>query len=135
MIKLYKKYEEIINYLIIGGLTTLVSLVVYYLCVYTFLNPDNVVELQIANVISWIFAALFAYFCSRIFVFKSNSVNVVKEFITFVSSRVVTLLLDMFMMFLLVSLLSYNDKISKLIVQIVVIVLNYIFSKVFVFKK
>ena len=52
---LYLKYKEIINYLIFGVLTTVVSLVTYYICVYTFINPEEAVQLQIANVISWFF--------------------------------------------------------------------------------
>ena len=69
---LYFKYKEIINYLIVGGLTTVVSLVTYYLCVLTFLDPGHPVQLQIANVISWIFAVTFAYFTNRKYVFESK---------------------------------------------------------------
>ena len=135
IISLYKKYEEIINYLIVGELTTVVSLVTYYACVLTFLNPKDALELQIANVISWIISVSFAYITNRNFVFKSKSKNVLKEIGSFVSARVITLLLDMFIMFLMVTLMGINDKISKIIVQIVVIILNYVFSKLFVFKK
>ena len=132
---LYKKYEEIINYLIIGGLTTVIGLVSYYACVYTFLDPNNAIELQIANIISWICAVTFAYITNRIFVFKSKSKKLFKEITSFVAARLVTLFLDMGLMFLFVTLLSFNDKIIKLIVQILVIILNYVFSKIFVFKK
>lgn len=135
IINLYKKYEEIINYLIVGGLTTVVSLVTYYACVLTILNPKDALELQIANIISWVVSVSFAYITNRIFVFKSKSKNILKEITSFVSARVITLLLDMFIMFLMVTLMGINDKISKIIVQVVVIVLNYIFSKLFVFKK
>lgn len=135
IIELYKKYEEIINYLIIGVLTTVVSLVTYYACVYTFLDPKDAIELQIANVISWILAVAFAYITNRIFVFKSKSKQILKEITSFVSARVLTLLIDMFIMFIMVTTLHINDKISKLVVQVVVIVLNYILSKLFVFKK
>lgn len=132
---LYKKYEEIINYLIIGGLTTVVSLGVYYLCVLTVLDPNNSIELQIANIISWIFAVTFAYFTNRIFVFKSKNEKKLKEAISFYLSRVTTLLIDMGIMFIFVSCLEFNDKIVKLIVQVIVIVANYILSKLIVFKK
>lgn len=135
LIKLYKKYEEIVNYLIVGVLTTVVSLGSYYLCVFTFLNPNNGFELQLANIISWICAVTFAYFTNRIFVFKSKNTNKFKEVCSFFTSRVLTLILDMFIMFLMVTLLHINDKIAKLIVQVVVTVLNYILSKIFVFKK
>lgn len=134
-LKLYKKYEEIINYLIVGGLTTVVSLGSYYLCIYTFLDPDVWYQLQAANIISWICAVTFAYFANRIFVFKSKNQKNFKEAISFYGSRVATLLMDMGIMFVFVTLLHLNDKIMKLVVQVVVTVANYILSKLFVFKK
>ena len=77
--KLLKKYEEIILYLLIGGLTTLVSLGTYYLLVITILDPKNAIELQIANIISWICSVTFAYFTNRKFVFKSKNKLYFKE--------------------------------------------------------
>ncbi len=135
ILALIKKYEEIIRYLIIGVLTTVVSLVTYYICVFTFLNPENGVELQIANIISWIISVAFAYITNRTFVFKSKSKDITKEIITFIGARVVTLLMDMAIMFVFVTVLHLNDKLFKLVSQIVVIVANYVFSKLFVFKK
>lgn len=133
--KLYREYQEIINYVIVGVLTTVVSLLTYYVCVLTFLDPNNGVELQVANVISWICAVAFAYVTNRVFVFKSNSKNYAKEISSFVGSRVLTLLSDMLIMFLMVTVMGFNDKIAKLVVQVVVTVLNYVLSKIFVFKK
>lgn len=135
MIKLYRKNEEIINYLIIGGLTTVVSLITYYSLVYTVLNANNAIQLQIANVLSWIISVTFAYFTNRKFVFKSNNKNKLQEARDFFASRILTLLIDMFLMFVFVTLLSFNDRIIKVIVQVVVIVINYILSKFIVFKK
>ena len=131
---LYKKYEEIINYLIVGVLTTIVSLVTYFLCVHTFLNSSNGLELQIANIISWIVSVIFAYITNRIFVFKSKSKKYVKEIIEFFGARILTLLMDMGIMFLFVTILHGNDTIGKLISQVVITIANYIFSKLFVFK-
>ena len=133
--KLYKKYEEIINYLIVGGLTTVVSLGTYYFCVYTFLDPENAFQLQLANIISWICCVTFAYFANRIFVFKSKRKDKLKEAVSFYSSRIATLLMDMGIMFVFVTLIGFNDKIMKLVVQVVVTILNYVLSKIFVFKK
>lgn len=133
--KLYQKYREIINYLVVGVLTTVVSLGVYYLCVATFLNPDNGLQLQAANVISWIAAVTFAYFTNRKYVFASRNPNMMLEAFAFFLSRVGTLLMDMGVMFLAVTLSGMNDKIAKLISQVVVTIANYIFSKFFVFKK
>lgn len=133
--ELYYKYEEIISYLIVGGLTTVVSLATYYLLVYTILNPKEAVELQIANIISWIASVTFAYFTNRKYVFKTKEKISFKEEINFYLSRVSTLLLDMLMMYVFVSVLKFDDKVIKLIVQVIVIVLNYVLSKFIVFKK
>ena len=132
---LYLKYKEIINYLIFGVLTTVVSLVTYYICVYTFINPEEAVQLQIANVISWIFGVAFAYVTNRKFVFESNEKNKIKEASKFVTSRIATLLMDMAIMFIGVTLLKFNDKIIKLVSQVVVIIANYLLSKIIVFNK
>ena len=68
---LYKKNEEVVNYLIFGSLTTLISLIVYYGFTLTVLDPNKPVQLQIANVLSWTCGFLFAYFTNRKYVFKS----------------------------------------------------------------
>lgn len=133
--KVLKKYKEIILYLIFGILTTIVSLAIYYSLVYTVINPDNGFLLQSANIISWLGACLFAYITNRIFVFESKNTNKIKEATSFFSSRLITLLVDMAIMFIFVTLLHLNDKILKLISQVVVIILNYVFSKLFVFKE
>ena len=135
IITIYNNHKEIINYLIVGVLTTIVSLVSYYLLVVTILNPNDAVQLQIANIVSWIFAVTFAYFTNRKYVFQSEEKNMSKEMVKFYLSRVGTLLIDMFLMFLLVTILNINDKISKIIVQFVVIIANYLLSKFLVFKK
>lgn len=134
-IALYNKYKEIINYLIVGVLTTVVSLGTYYACVLTFLNPYNAFQLQIANIISWIVAVAFAYFTNRKVVFESKNPNMLKEASAFVGSRVTTLLMDMFCMFIMVTYMGISDKIAKLVVQVIVTVTNYILSKLLVFKK
>lgn len=132
---LFNKYREIIMYLIFGVLTTVVSLVTYYLLVYTILNPNNAIQLQIANIISWIASVTFAYLTNRSIVFQSKNKNKLKEASNFVVTRLATLFMDMFIMFVGVTLLKGNDKLLKLISQVVVIVSNYVFSKLFVFKK
>ena len=135
IVGLYKKYKEIINYIIVGGMTTVVSLVIYYGCVLTFLNPQDALQLQIANILSWIAAVTFAYFTNRKFVFESTNKNILKEAFSFYISRVLTLVLDMAFMFLLVTLMDMNDKIAKLVVQVLVMISNYILSKYLVFTK
>ncbi len=133
--KLYQEYREIINYLVVGVLTTLINLIIYFICVHTFLDASNSLELQIANVLSWVGAVLFAYITNRIFVFQSKSKEYLKEIISFFGARLSTLLLDMLIMFIFVSLLRQSDTLAKLISQILVIIANYILSKIFVFKK
>ncbi len=132
---LYLKYKEIINYLIVGILTTIVALAVYYISVFTFLNPENSVQLQIANILSWIAGVTFAYFTNRKFVFESKEKNKIKEASKFVLARVITLFIDMIIMWLGVTILHGNDKIMKLVSQVVITISNYIFSKIFVFTK
>lgn len=131
----YAEYAEIIRYLIIGVLTTLVSLGAYYALTLTFLNPNDPFQLQIANVISWVLSVVFAYFTNRSFVFQVKDKHAASEFIKFVLSRVFTLLVDMGIMFVFVSLLQLDDKIFKLLTQIIVIILNYLLSKFLVFIK
>lgn len=134
IVMLLKKYEEIIMYLFIGGLTTIVSLLTYFV-VMKFLNPDNAIHIQIANIISWILSVSFAYITNRVFVFKSKNQHIFKEVINFTGSRLLTLILDMLIMFIFVSILHLNDKIIKIISQIFVIIANYVLSKLVVFKK
>lgn len=133
--ELYLKYKEVINYLIFGVLTTVVSLAVYYISVFTFLNPEDAIQLQVANILSWIAGVAFAYFTNRKYVFESKENNKLKEAGKFVLARVITLVMDMIIMWLGVTVLHLNDKIIKLISQVVIIVSNYIFSKLFVFNK
>lgn len=139
IINLYKKYKEIVNYLIFGVLTTLVSLAVKYLLLFTVLKADNPVELQIAIIISWVIAVLFAYFTNRKYVFESTGGNKLKEFTSFVIARISTLLLEMLIMWFFVTFLKLNTDllvvIFTLISQVAIIVGNYILSKLFVFKK
>lgn len=139
IIELYQKYEEIINYLIIGVLTTIVNLAVKYALLFTVLNASDATQLQIAVVISWIVACLFAYITNRKIVFKSKSKKILKEFIAFVSARLFTLILEMLIMFIFVTLLKLNSNlwvvIWSIVAQVVVIVVNYILSKLVIFKK
>ena len=133
----YHKNEELWNYLIVGFLSTVVNLVAYFICTNTFCNPKDEIDLQIAIVIAWCVAVLFAYVANRIVVFKSKSKGKakVKEFIAFIGARILSLVMEMIAMALMVSVLSWSDTIGKLITQVMVIIANYIFSKAFVFKK
>ncbi len=130
MLKIYKKYEEIINYLIFGVLTTLISILSY--AFFTrLINFDYV----ISNILSWILSVTFAFFTNQKYVFKTSSSNKIKDMFKFYLSRLTSLGIELITMYILVTLLSLNDMISKIIVQFVAIVLNYVLSKLFVFKK
>ncbi len=139
LLKLYKEHREIANYLIVGGLTTLISLAVKYALLFTILDAKNDVQLQIAVIISWIISVAFAYWANRKFVFESKSKNYLKEIGLFVSSRISTLLLDMLIMWFFVSLLGMNSNIWvivwTIVSQVIVIIANYFLSKFIVFKK
>ena len=139
MKKLYRKYEEIINYIIFGVLTTLVSLVTKWILLYTILDPKNYIELQISIIISWICAVTFAYITNRKYVFKSNNKNIIKEILEFFSARVFTLLVEAFIMWLFVTLLRMNSDLMvfiwTILTQFIIVVLNYVFSKMLIFKK
>jgi len=132
---LYRRYREQINYLIVGGLTTVVSLVTYWFCVSIFLNAEDPLQLQVANVISWICAVTFAYFTNRRFVFFSQEQNRIREAGKFFLSRLTTLAMEMAIMALGVSVLRINDKVVKLVAQIIIIIANYVLSKLLVFRR
>jgi len=129
------KYKEIINYLIFGVLTTTINLLTYYLLVPAVLNPNNNLELQLANTLSWITSVTFAYITNKLYVFNSKNNKIIKEIIKFYSSRLSTIFLDMFLMYIFIIKLNLNDKIIKIIVAIIIIILNYFISKIIVFKK
>ena len=135
---LYLKYKEIINYLFFGVLATVVSLGVKYLLLFTILDAANAIELQAAVIISWVAACLFAYITNRIWVFESKEKQILKEIVKFFTSRLATLGLEMLIMFIFVTALKLNSNIWVIVwtwvSQIVVIIGNYILSKLIVFK-
>ena len=138
---LYKKYEEIINYLIVGGLTTIVAIGSKLLLLFTILDQTNGLELQIAEVISWFLAVTFAYVTNRIFVFKSktNGSKCAREILNFFEGRILTQIIQMFIMWFFVTLLKLDSNVwvlvFTLVCQVMQIVLNYVISKLLVFKK
>lgn len=132
--ELLNKYREVIMYVLIGGLTTFVSLTSYYLLTFTIFDANNPIQLQVANIISWIICVSFAFITNRKYVFKSNNTNIIKECFNFFLARLSTLIIDMISMALMVSVLKLNDLIAKIIVQFIILILNYLFSKFFVFQ-
>ena len=129
------KIREVIAYLIIGFLTTIINLLVYYICTKYFLDPEKIINVEIANVIAWVVAVIFAYVTNRVIVFRSKNDKILSEGIKFFLGRIFTLLLEIVLMALMISVIHINDKVAKIICQIIIIVGNYVISKIFVFKK
>ena len=133
IIKIYKKYKEAIDYLFWGGVAFVLSMVLFYL----FANVCGIYE-QIANILSWIICVIFTYLTNRIFVFQSKVrglKNIFMEFKDFVTARLLTLVMENVILFMMIDLLTINNMIAKLVGQFVVIVSNYILSKLWIFKK
>ena len=125
--------QEIMRYLICGVLTTIVSFISYFLITAVF-GSSNSIQIQIATVGSWILSVLFAFFVSRYWVFEKSGMSFWNELKAFVAARIFTLGTELLVMQLLVFRIGLNDLLSKMIVQIIVTVLNYLFSKI-VFRR
>lgn len=133
---LCKKYEEIIAYLIVGVLTTLVSWGACWIAEATILNPDIEWQNAVINTIGWVAGVLFGYVTNRKYVFKSTNPNIFKEFAQFAGARVSTWILDIVIMYVTVNMIQMNYWIAKIFISsVLVMVANYVFSKIFVFKK
>ena len=124
--------RETISYLVFGVLTTIVNYVSYEACKWLGIHYT------IATIIAWVLAVAFAYITNKLFVFESKSFEkavLIKEITAFVSCRVFSGLCDLGFMVLAVEIIGINDSIAKLVANVFVVVINYIFSKLFIFKK
>lgn len=138
---IYFAKREMWDYLIFGFFATVVNWIAYIACAYSLLIPmlgynDDALKVT-SNVIAWVAAVLFAYWTNRNFVFKSkvNDFNgIMKEFASFIGSRIFSFIVEQAMFYGAI-VFNISDIIAKLVISIVVIILNYIFSKLFVFKK
>ena len=133
LLSLYKKYKEMIDYLVCGVLTTVVSFL-FYLLFTRVLGYEP----AIANIAKWVSGVLFAFFVNKLFVFNSPFASfkeTFKEFVTFVTGRVLSGVIDEGIVIVGCNILHINDLIVQLISFVFVIVANYIISKFFVFKK
>lgn len=131
--ELFNKYKELIMYGIMGVLSTIINIVVFTLCEKLF-----GISALIANIIAWVVAVIFAYITNKLFVFESKSFNkdvLIKEMISFTSARIFSLLLEEVIIYVMIDIMSINSLIVKVFSNIVVIIVNYIFSKLFIFKK
>lgn len=133
IIGLLKKYRSFIAYAVFGVFTTVVNIVTYNIC-YVQMGMSN----TISNVISWVLAVTFAYLTNKVWVFDSRSWEwsvLVKEVPAFISCRLATGIMDLVIMFVSVDVMKANGMIMKILSNVLVIILNYVFSKLVIFKK
>ena len=127
------KYKDIIFYGIFGVLTTIANIIVYHIMAHMI-----GLSVMISTIIAWIVAVFFAYITNRRLVFHSQASNmteIIKEIISFFSCRILTGFVDLGLMFIFVNILNFNDTIIKTLANIIVIVLNYVASKLIIFKQ
>ncbi|WP_405283299.1 GtrA family protein [Methanobrevibacter sp.] len=121
--------RELVLYVFFGALTFLVNIVTYF--IFEDLMGINYL---ISNILAWFFSVLFAYVTNRIWVFESKSPDILKEMSLFFGGRIFSGAVDTGLMYLFIDVLMISDLISKIVVQVIVIILNYVFSKLIVFK-
>lgn len=137
-LKYFFRYKKIILYIFFGGLTTLINIATYYIFKnYVFAHLPYLAN-TLGNAIAWLFSVLFAFITNKVWVFESKSWHrtiVIKEIISFFGFRLATGLLDMGIMIIGVDFFRFNDLITKILSNILVLISNYIGSKFFIFKK
>ncbi|RAP51841.1 MAG: hypothetical protein BZ133_02220 [Methanosphaera sp. SHI613] len=127
--KIMELKKELVSYVIFGILTTVVNIVVYYL-----FGDILGVNYVISNIIAWFLSVLFAYVTNRIWVFESKNDNILKEVVLFFGGRAFSGVVDTLLMVLFIEVLLVGDFVSKIIIQVIVVILNYVISKLIVFK-
>lgn len=130
--KIYSNKKEICNYLIFGFFGVIISIVSYWIC------RKFGLSIEISNVLSWIVAVVSMYVTNKIFVFRSKCKNIkenINEFVSFVLARVFTLFIETAIIYIGANFIGFSDIIVKFFAQIIVIILNYILSKIIIFKK
>lgn len=130
---LMKKYQSFIAYAVFGVFTTIVNIVTYSIC-YQQIGLSN----TLSNVLAWILAVTFAYLTNKVWVFDSKSwawAVLKREITAFISCRIATGILDIVIMYICVDILAWPAVLMKIISNVLVIILNYVFSKLIIFKK
>ena len=131
--ELFSKYSHIIAYGVFGVLTTLANIVVYWIMAHVFHLGT-----MPSTLVAWVSAVLFAYVTNRKWVFHSEASgrkSILKELVSFFACRIATGVLDWVCMYVFVDVLHINDMFIKVSVNILVIILNYVASKLVIFKK
>ena len=130
--KFIKNHKEFISYGFWGGITTLLHILLFW-----FLTKIGI-KYYIANIITLIIIKALAYIVNKIFVFKTkckNKKELLKEIIKYIFSRLFTMLIDYFGLILLVEVFNMNELLGKIIILVLVVIINYFFCKLFVYKK
>lgn len=133
ILTIYQRFREQILYVVSGATTTLANIIVYAVATRLFLLPY-----MMANVLAWIVAITLAYLFNKLIVFASKTKDwrdLLREMMSFVTARLTTLGIESFLLWLGISVLSFPDLPVKVLTNILVIVLNYVFAKLFIFKK
>lgn len=140
----YKKNKEILLYLFFGGMTTVVGLIFYILPARimdlqdrTLLGLTIDMNTQVSNIISWICAVSFAYVTNRIWVFSEKAHGrrgIVTECLSFFGGRLLTLIIENILLNICTTAIGLNDVLAKVLVSVVTIILNYVISKLFIFR-
>ncbi len=129
----YQRYREVILYLFFGAGTTLVNIIVYYFCGHGF---D--LSISLSTIIAWVLSVIFAYITNKIWVFNSDRrklKDILIEFTRFVGCRLTTGLIDLVIMVVFCTWLGFNDLVIKIMSNVLVIIMNYIFSKLIIFRR
>lgn len=128
----YNKYREALLYLFFGGCTTLVNIIAFFL-----LRSLNI-GTYLSNGVAWFLSVLFAFVTNKLFVFESKSSDLSKsiyELVSFFVFRIISLVFDMAIMYVFIDLFRINEMIAKVFANVFVVIINYVFSKIFIFKK
>ena len=123
---------EVVTYIVCGVLTTIVSYASYFIC------RSFSASILVSQLVSWVLAVLFAYVVNKVFVFLSpdwSRQTVIKELIPFITCRISSLVAETIIMEVTVGLLHWNEPLMKILANVVVLVMNYVGSKLFVFRK
>ena len=129
-LKILNKNKEVVLYIIFGVLTTLVN-IMSYLFFAKICGINNL----LSNIMAWFFSIIFAYVTNRILVFESKNEKVLHEFALFITGRGLSGILDSLLFYILVVSLMFNDVISKIFINIIVVIINYVLSKKIIFKE
>ena len=133
MNQLFKKYQQPILYLFFGVCTTAVNIITYYISAHIFS-----LSVVLSTCLAWAISVIFAYITNKWWVFESKSLRlkaVVQEFLSFTGCRLFTGACDLLIMFIFVDCLAMDDLFVKIASNVLVVILNYIFSKLIIFKQ